>query len=379
MGVDAGDTARRGQSVEPGNVPKEEQYELRLGEALERRRGPTRGTSLGRHHPRSTADGARGQARHLARKAGIWVLPSEATAGEAFLRILEHCRSHILAHLPAVSQSHEVEGVHQLRVALRRLRVALVAFGADFRTPELDALRLRAKLLAAGLGPARDMDVFLDELMAPAQANAGLPDAFALLRTRAAARREAAWQAAVTTASGLAFHSFLHDLTTAIAHRAWYEVKTDEPDRLLRFDQPVRLLADRQLAHYFRKAKKRARKLQSLSEAERHQLRIALKKLRYTLEFFSSLYDPKMVKPFVRRLSLMQDVLGSLQDLAVARRILHDLVEAASEQQASDQGELRFAAGTVYGWHLERANVAWSEAKLRWKRLAKTEPFWSPS
>ena len=35
MGVDAGDTARRGQSVEPGNVPKEEQYELRLGEALE--------------------------------------------------------------------------------------------------------------------------------------------------------------------------------------------------------------------------------------------------------------------------------------------------------------------------------------------------------
>jgi CHAD domain-containing protein len=360
-------------------VPKEEQYELRLGEALERRRGPVRSASLGRRHPRAGGDGSRGPARPLARKAGIWVLPREATAGEAFMRTLEHCRSHILANLPAVSQSHEVEGVHQLRVALRRLRVALVAFGADFRTPELDALRLRAKLLAAGLGPARDMDVFLDELMAPAQADAGLPEAFALLRARATARRDAAWQTAVNTASSLAFHSFVHDLTQAIAHRAWYEAGSREEDRLLRFDQPVRLLADRQLAHYFRKAKKRARKLQSLNEAQRHELRIALKKLRYTLEFFSSLYDPKMVRSFVRRLSLMQDVLGSLQDLAVARRILHDLVEAASEQQAPEQGELRFAAGTVYGWHLERANAAWSEAKLRWKRLSKTEPFWSPS
>ncbi len=369
---------RRGLSVEPGTMPKEEQYELRFGEALERRRGPRRGASLGRRQPREDGDVSRAQTRQLARKAGIWVLPGEATAGEAFLRILEHCRSHILANLPAVLQSHEVEGVHQLRVALRRLRVALLAFGADFRTPELDALRLRAKVLAAGLGPARDMDVFLDELMAPAQADAGLPEAFALLRARAAARREAAWQSAVTTASSLAFHSFVHDLTQAISHRAWYAQGADE-DRLSRFDQPVRLLADRQLAHYFRKAKKRARKLQNLNEAERHQLRIALKKLRYTLEFFSSLYDPKMVKPFVRRLSLMQDVLGSLQDLAVARRILNDLVEAASEQQAPDQGALRFAAGTVYGWHLERANAARSEAKLRWKRLAKTEPFWSPS
>lgn len=371
----------QGPSVSRSSVPLEEQYELRLGEALARRRSPARAGGPSRRPTRVGAELTPGPARLLASKAGIWVLPPEATASDAFYRILDHCRAHIVANVPAVTQSREPEGVHQLRVALRRLRVALVAFGPDFRTPSLEALRMRAKLLAAGLGPARDMDVFLGELLAPAQADASLQPAFAELRQRAEARRDTAWQAAVHTVASLAFHNFLRDLTQAIEQRVWYEPVAEggNGERLLRFDLPARELADHQLAHCFRKARKRARKLQNLDESQRHRLRIALKKLRYTLEFFASLYDAKAVKPFVRRLSLMQDVLGGLQDLAVARRILEEIVDAPFGAPEGAQSNLSFAAGTVYGWHLERASTSWKDAKLRWKRLVKTDTFWSPS
>lgn len=311
-------------------------------------------------------------------KAKRAVVPAGATADEAFRLTLQHCKWHVVANVPAVIECHDVEGVHQLRVALRRLRVALAAFGEEFRTPPLEALRMRAKILAQGLAPARDLDVFVDELLEPAARANGAVEAFALLRERAQAARRDAWSDAVREVSSLAFRTFVHDLGEAVDERIWYESSRggSPGSGLIAFDAPAIGLAERMLTRRLKAARKCARKLNSLSEAERHRLRIALKKLRYTAEFFAPLYPERAVEPFLRRLSRMQDVLGLLQDVAVAREILGQLVREPEEASPGPRADVSFAAGIVYGWHLDRAASAWTDAVKRWKSFIKTEPFW---
>ena len=362
------------------------QYELRLVDESVRdtrgRRASRRGMApLDRKAPSITASATGLSLKSAARavKARAAFLPTSVTADDAFRLTLQQCKWHVVANVPAVLEAHDTEGVHQLRVALRRLRVALAAFGEEFRTAPMEALRMRAQILAQGLAPARDLDVFTDELFEPAARANGSVEAFAVLRERASAARREAWADAVREVSGLAFRTFLHDLGEAIDERLWYEGPRGPAHAtgLVAFEQPAITLANQVLNHRLKVAKKRARKLESLSEAERHRLRIALKKLRYTAEFFASLYPVDSVSPFVKRLSQMQDVLGLLQDVAVARKILAHLIEEPPEERSGPRADLSFAAGIVYGWHLDRAANAWRDAVSRWKRFAKAEPFWA--
>lgn len=376
-------TTREG---EPGAGSMDQQYEFRLADGPSRRgRGRRTAPKLrrGRRNgiPAVTDLADKGLAEKAgshAVKARLNVLPPEATADEAFRLTLQHCKWHILANVPAVLDAREVEGVHQLRVALRRLRVALAAFGDTFRTPAVEALRMRAKILAQGLAPARDLDVFLETLFEPAAGANGSIDAFSVLRERAHNARRDAWDAALAEVSGLAFHSFLHELGDLIDQRQWYDATMPPANGATSvFDEPAHALADRVLSKRLKRAKKRARKLEQLSEPDRHQLRIALKKLRYSVDFFASLYDETGVKTFQKRLSQMQDILGLLQDVAVARGTLKHLVEAPANGLVAPRADISFAAGIVYGWHLDRASCAWKDAMSCWKKFTKVEPFWS--
>ena len=358
----------------------DKQYELRLvGEPVRRTRArpaPRRGMAPLDRMSLTVGGTANGlplkSAARAVKARPAFLLPS-VSADDAFRLTLQQCKWHIIANVPAVLEAHGPEGVHQLRVALRRLRVALASFGEEFRTPPMEALRMRAQILAQGLAPARDLDVFIDELFEPAARANGSVDAFAVLRERAVAARREAWADAVRKVSGLAFRSFLHDLGEAVDEKPWYEGSRG----LVAFEQPATDLANRVLGRRLKAAKKRARQLESLNEAGRHRLRIVLKKLRYTAEFFAPLYPEDAVAPFIKRLSQMQDVLGLLQDVAVARKTLAHLIEEPPEERSGPRADLSFAAGIVYGWHLDRSANAWKDAMGRWKKFAKAEPFWA--
>src|ERR1700729_3150225 len=86
---------------------------------------------------------------------------------DAFRVTLLECLAHVAANVAAVTRSREVEGLHQLRVGLRRLAVAFAAFGEDFATPAQRELQERTKAFTAAIAPARDLDVFAEELFAP--------------------------------------------------------------------------------------------------------------------------------------------------------------------------------------------------------------------
>ncbi|HEX4534916.1 MAG TPA: CHAD domain-containing protein, partial [Rhizomicrobium sp.] len=166
---------------------------------------------------------SRARAQPVAVKAQRPLLPAGVAAEDAFRITLLQCKWHIAANVPAVVQAHAPEGIHQMRVGLRRLRVALTSFGGDFRTPALEALKARAKKMAERLGPARDLDVFGSELVEPAAHAATSARGFDILRSRAAEARNTAWQFAVAHVSGPGFASFMSDLGDAVDARVWFE------------------------------------------------------------------------------------------------------------------------------------------------------------
>jgi len=101
-------------------------------------------------------------------------------------------------------------------------------------------------------------------------------------------------------------------------------------------------------------------------------LRIALKKLRYTIEFLGSLFDKDEVRAFVKRLKSLQDYLGHANDVRVA----YDLMDQIRETKNHNAGTIDRAGGIVFGWH-ERDLVD-REPKLRKhvRRFKQLDPFW---
>jgi len=302
-------------------------------------------------------------------KARAAILPRDIPAEDAYRLTLLQCQWHIAANISAVVEAREIEGLHQMRVGFRRLRVAFTSFGKHFRNSELDTLKDRARRMAENLGPARDLDVFTEELLEPAAQANGAVESFELLRARANDARRTAWDFAATHVLSPSFAAFMADLNSAVERRIWLDgAKNTTP-----FDVPAQELATKVLDSRLRTAKKKAKRLEDASDEQIHHLRIALKKLRYTGEFFSPLYEKKNVEEFGERLSKMQDSLGAVHDVVVARETLARLTAGANDH--SDSG-ISFAAGIVYGWHLDRATHIFKKSVKRWKKFSRTEPFW---
>lgn len=304
-----------------------------------------------------------------ATKARAAILPRDIPAEDAFRLTLLQCLWHISANISAVVEAREIEGLHQMRVGFRRLRVAFTSFGDAFRNDELNKLKDRAKRMGEHLGPARDLDVFMEDLLEPAAKANGAVESFELLRLRANDSRRIAWDFAVTHVLSQPFADFMIDLNAAIEHRIWLDGAKDE----CVFDKPAQHIASDILGHRLKAAKKCAKSLGDASDEQIHHLRIALKKLRYTGEFFAPLFDEDDVSAFAQRLSKMQDSLGAVHDVMVARATLARLT--ANSHDNTDSG-LSFAAGIVYGWHLDRATHIFKKSVKRWKKFASTDPFW---
>ena len=224
---------------------------------------------------------------------------------DAFRTTLSDCLAQMTANVGVLRAGRSVEGLHQLRVGLRRLEVALKSFGEAFEQPWLEELRGRTKVLSSRLGPARDLDVFLEELLAaPAKAFSGEDEMemFAVLRAEAEEAREKAWKQASACVTGGDFTVFLDDVAGLAQSRL-----------PLARDNRLGLMATRMLRRQAARAKKRGRAARSHEEGDLHRLRIALKKLRYTTEFFAPLYKKKTVKRYLSEVKKLPGNLGPLE------------------------------------------------------------------
>jgi inorganic triphosphatase YgiF len=103
-------------------------------------------------------------------KAPALVLDPVVTGAQAFSSIVRHNLAHLLSNERAAREGHDPEGVHQARVAIRKLRSVLTLFRSFLPVEVVERHTEELRWLAGEMGTARDLDVFLDELLAPVQA-----------------------------------------------------------------------------------------------------------------------------------------------------------------------------------------------------------------
>ena len=135
---------------------------------------------------------------------------------------------------------------------------------------------------------------------------------------------------------------------------------------------PIKKFARAALKRQWKKVADSGERLDDLSVEQRHEMRKALKTLRYAVEFFASLYPEAQTRPFIKETRSLQEVFGYLNDVVAAERL-----GVLCHEACRDSREAQRTAGYVLGWHNAQAAHAWKDAHKGWLRLKELPQFWA--
>jgi inorganic triphosphatase YgiF len=304
-----------------------------------------------------------------ATRAAASDLRPEDSVDAAIAKLVMGCHAHMARNTAAAAHGQTQEGVHQMRVALRRMRTALSLFHREIPAPCLTNLSADAKAIARSLGDARNWDVFCTSTVQTI-ADLDLPgfDAEAL-RSAAEPIRQQSYTEVRTMLAAQQTNRFSLSLGRIVARRAWRNDIDSETLTIL--TEPVAALAERALSRLHRKALKQGSGFSELEPEARHGLRLTLKKLRYATEFFLPLFeDGGRAKAYLKRLAKLQDALGVDNDVTTTGHLL-DAVVARSREPGVHRG-----IGLMSGWLARDRIEAMKSLSSRWKAFKGAEPFW---
>jgi triphosphatase len=288
---------------------------------------------------------------------------------DAFAAILGSCLRDLLVSMPAAEDGRDPEGIHQVRVALRRLRSALDSLRSVVTSDTLELLRADAQWLAASMSAARTWDIFQGETLPAVAGSCASIAGFDAMGEHAEDRRLAAYADARKALADARSTRFVMRLGAWIEARGWRG--NAGPENLPQLAEPAFSFARRILSVHHGKVLKRGRHFRELTPQKRHRLRLAVKKLRYVADFLLPLCtDRKSARQFTTRLAELQDELGAFNDMATTGSLLANLVAVSAEDS--------MAAAAIAGWQAHA--MVGAEVRLRsaWRDFAKTRPPWAP-
>lgn len=255
--------------------------------------------------------------------------PDDPPALHLRARLDEQVRA-LLEHQETAKADTDPEGVHQVRVAVRRLRAALKADEAVHDLPNVEELRAELKWLGGELGPVRDLDVLLDYFRGQA---AGFDErelaAVDRLLTTLIADRERARKRMVRALNGRRYAALLTALVAASTAPVAGLPRSKKEQKKQR-EQPGGDLTGL-VVDPFRKLSKLAAKLgRDATDEDLHELRIRGKRLRYAAELAVST-GGKPARKLIKATRGLQDVLGDHQDAVVAEERVRALLRGRTD------------------------------------------------
>ena len=298
-------------------------------------------------------------------------LSSADTGEDAFIRVILNALGHLRANENCVLTRAHAEGVHQMRVAVRRMRSALSIYRKLLPTAQFNLFSGELRWLLNELGPTRDMDVFLEEILEPVAAAIADDPFLDSLRLHAEERREMCYRTSQEAVQSKRYAKLVLRLSAWLHGREWRSPGMEEQAPAL--FGPVTGFAGRVLSRRLKRIRTRAKRPKRLSVEQLHELRIETKKLRYAAEFFRSLYPKKATTAYLDAVRVLQDGLGTLNDVSVARQLLRNFVGDSRSRAAM---KLHFASGLIIGWHTHRVGQQNSSYADNIKQLLATAPFW---
>ena len=267
----------------------------------------------------------------------------------------------LVSHDPIARAGDDPEGVHQARVAVRRLRSDLRTFRPLVDRDWAEALRVELRWLGRLLAPVRDAEVLGARLRGRIEEMVGLELASAkvLLDGLEADRLEARRR----LLEGLGSRRY-EELVVRLVRAALEPVT-----RTSAVDRPVVDLGSLMNRPWANLSQSAAALGSGSSDTALHATRIDAKRVRYGAEAISSVFG-KRASRFASDAEALQEVLGEHQDAVVAMAWLADRgIEAGDQAVAFTAGRLaELEAGSR-----DRARKRWPKA---WKRLERSKRFW---
>jgi CHAD domain-containing protein len=248
----------------------------------------------------------------------------------------------IEANLDGTIADLDSEFLHDLRVSVRRSRAVQRELKAVFPPEELAHFRSEFRWMQQATGDARDLDVYVLEFesmraLVPEAMRGDLDPLLDVLRTRRTKARfglVAALRSERATKLRTEWRAFLDGLPSS--------PEADRPDAA----EPIGTVAGGRILKVYKQMVRMGEAIDGSSPAEDyHELRKKGKELRYLLELFgAALYPAEVVKPMIRTLKGLQDVLGRHQDREVQVALLRSLGPAVAKAQGSEAALMAMGA-----------------------------------
>jgi triphosphatase len=291
-------------------------------------------------------------------KAATVTLTPAMRPAQALQIVVAACAAQLQANADGAAGSADPEYVHQMRVALRRLRAALGIFAAPGgAAPAYRELGAEMRALAAEIGTARNWDVFIEQTLRPLSAAFPRQPAVAALIPAADKQRAAAYRRVHVVLDSPRFARLLLKLASEVFGQPTAAPAAGAPDAL-------RALARATLTKQHKRLARESAALLNADDENRHRLRIDAKKLRYAAECFAGLFDKSAVTKYARNLAALQDILGEINDAVTAESLLDQLDPAA-------------AAGLlIEAWLAARRHQALVALPIAAARVAGADKFW---
>lgn len=245
-----------------------------------------------------------------ARHAGAIRVGRKARVADAAELALSDCLLQIRENAANLAHDDTPEVVHQLRVGLRRLRVALNLFDSVIERAAQSSLDEDVRWLFREVGTVRERDVFLHDVLEPALALHKQP-ALLRLRKRLLIERHARLSEVRKLLTSDRYSSMLAD---ALGLQAALDARDDSPR--------LKAWAQKSLNRRLRKVLALKDAIEQRDPSALHVLRRELKKLRYSAEFLQSSFPKQKSKATLKRVCALQDVLGGLHDVTVGEQLL---------------------------------------------------------
>jgi CHAD domain-containing protein len=247
-------------------------------------------------------------------------MPPTGPEFEPLLAALHAQLDAVHAREPAVRASHEPEELRRMRVAVRRLRAVLRVSRPMFGSKAVDGLRRELDWLGTILGRARDLDMVMAWVTAELDAIEGATRRMgrALVR-RLQADRGRAWELVHAALDGPRYARLMLRLKTVLgrAPRRHAELSLVET-----------------AAGEWKKVRRAVKRLPGHpSTADLHQVRVRLKRARYSAELARA-GGGRRVEKFIEQAKAVQDILGEHQDAVVIEEYLHDVIDSREAAHA---------------------------------------------
>lgn len=283
-------------------------------------------------------------------------------ASDALSVIVQECLTQLQGNQDVVLYGKDIEGVHQMRIATRRLRSALNVFGCVTSKQSCKDLLTELKWISGILGDARDLDILTTQTLPPLLKQLQNEPSLIELAKQARQQRLQAYADTRKAIHTQRYQRLLLKVGDWLSNERW---QTEEIE-----NYHVNEIAQTILNKRYKQLKSVGKNLLKDEVAERHATRIAAKKLRYAAEFFANLYPPRQAKAFMKSLSTLQDQLGTMNDINVTDTLIAKMAGARPPRK------LQTAHYLVKGWNAHQLMLTTEKMNITWQQFTKQKPFW---